>query len=290
MPEMIEAQPLEVIAPTTPPITPGRFEIPSFTDKKVPAIAEPPKTPTADSPPATDAKTEEVKPPAKPEEIQDPEAEKRKERLRVNRLYKQIADEKARREVVERQLKELQPVASAPIGEPRMEDFTDIKEYANAVAEWKVNTVTKEREAKAQAESANASLRKLSERWDTQMDAGAAKYEDFEQVVGDIKPTAPWSIAIMHAENAADVAYHMGSPDNLKDTHRIINLPPLAQIFEVARISAQLAATVPQPKKLSKAPAPISPVSGDATPPVVMEKGMEFEKFRRLRNKQLGRN
>lgn len=287
MAEVIETPAPEVILQPSPPApdAPKRFEIPSFTEKKVetPAPAEPvPEAPKADLPPAT-----EVKPPEAPKTL-DPEAERRKEKLRVNRLYKQVAEEKALREAAERERDALKPKPQVPTGEPRMEDFTDVKEYANAVADWKVQGAIKEREAQAQAQAAESQQREIVERWESQVEAGAAKYEDFEQVVGDLKPTTPWGIAIMHASNGADIAYYLAN--NQKEAKRIIALPPLAQIYEIATIGAKFLATPPQPKKASSAPAPIHPVSGVAQPTTTIEPGMDFEKFRKLRNKQLGRS
>jgi len=277
MPEVVEAPVPEVIAPTSEPSR--RFEIPSFTDKK--ADEEPVKeVPKADSPPAT-----EVKP---PEPVVDPEAEKRAQRQKVNRLYKQAAEEKARRELAEKELEKLrQPVQPVRLGAPDPANFTDINDFAKAVREHERTEAIKDYEQQQQLKASNAQQQQLVDGWNAAIDKAGEKYEDFDQVVGELKPTSAWAIAIMQAENAADVAYHLGS--NMKEAQRIIALNPVSQIYEIGKLSAKLLATPPTPKPASKAPAPIVPVSDSAKVETSITDGMEFEKFRKLRNKQLGR-
>jgi hypothetical protein len=82
-------------------------------------------------------------------------------------------------------------------------------------------------------------------------------------VVGKIEPTSPLTVAIMKAENGHDIAYHLGK--NLKEAQRIAALDPVSQIFELGRIAAKLSAEPEKPKMPSKAPAPITPLTG-ATP------------------------
>lgn len=290
MTEVVEQPPQEVIeqpaAPAAP--RPTRFEIPSFTEPAKPAVAEPEvKAPDATPPVAT-----EEKPPEAPKPPVDPEAEQaakaRAERLRTNRLYKQNAELKAQFDLAQKELEKLRtPAASSVAGAPDPTKFTDIAEYTKAVTDWAKGESAKELTAKQQHEQFTRREKEITESWETSVDKGAAKYEDFEQVVGDMKPDTAWKIAIMQCENADDVAYYLGK--NMTEAKRIIGLEPLAQIREIGKLEAKLLATPPTPKLASKAPAPITPVTGVATPVATIEPGMDFEKFRRLRNKQLGR-
>lgn len=292
MPEIIDAPVAEVIeqpaAPAAP--RPTRFEIPSFTEPAKPAVAEPaPKAPDATPPVAT----EENKPPEAPKPPIDPEAEQqakaRAERLRVNRLYKQNAELKANYDLAQKELEKLRTPAAPSVaaGAPDPTKFTDIAEYTKAVTDWAKAENSKELTAKQQHEQFTRREKEITESWETSADKGAGKYEDFEQVVGDMKPDTAWKIAIMQCENADDVAYYLGK--NMTEARRIIGLEPLAQIREIGKLEAKLLATPPTPKLASKAPAPINPVAGVATPVATIESGMDFEKFRNLRNRQLGR-
>ena len=282
MPEVVEAPTPEVVAPVTPPEAPRRFEIPSFIDKKAEdAPTEPSK---ADSPPAT-----EDKPPV----VVDPEAERqakaRAERQRTNRLFKQLAEEKVRRETAERERDALRkPEVRVAEGGPDPSQFTDIKEYEKAVRLHERDVAVREFQQQQQLKQSQTRQQALVEGWNSAAEKGAEKYEDFDTVVGDLKPTSPWAIAIMQSENAADVAYHLGT--NMKEAQRIIALNPVAQIYEIGKLSAKLLSTPPVPKPVSKAPAPITPVSGTAQTETGLADGMPFEKFLKVRNKQLGRS
>lgn len=282
MAEVVEAPTPEVVAPVTPPVeqSPRRFEIPSFIDK---ADEAPTDAPKADSPPATEAKTPVVV---------DPEAEKvakaRAERQRTNRLFKQLAEEKVRREQAEKERDALKkPEITVAEGGPDLSEFTDIKEYEKAVRLHERSAAIEEYEQQQRLKKTESWKHELVENWTTVTDKAAEKYEDFDTVVGDIKPTSPWTIAIMQAENAADVAYYLGK--NLQEADRIVSLNPVAQVYEIGKLSAKLLSAPPVIKPASKAPAPITPLSGGAQPDSTLEESMPYEKFLKVRNKQLGR-
>lgn len=281
MPEVVETPVPEVVSTPSEP-KPQRFEIPSFTDK---AAAEPvAEAPKADSPPATETKP--------PEPVVDPEAEKaakaRAERQRTNRLFKQLAEEKVRRETVEKELEKLrQPAVVQRTGAPDPAQFTDINEYTKAVREHERVEAIKEYEQQQQVKASQAQQAQLVKGWEDAVDKGSEKYEDFETVVGELKPTSPWAIAIMQSENSADVAYYLGQ--NIKEAQKIVAMNPVAQIYEIGRVSAKLLASPPTPKLASKAPAPITPVQGTAVADTEITDDMPMDKFIRMRNKQLGR-
>ena len=279
MPDVIEAPVPEVIAPTSDP---RRFEIPSFTDKTAEAgpVVEAPK---ADSPPATEIKPPEVAP--------DPEAERagkaRADRQKINRLYKQVAEEKARREFFEGQVNAFRQSVAPQQGEPDFANFTDINEYKKALVEHTKARTVQEYDQYQQQRANQYQQHMFEQNWNAQVDKAAAKYDDFDTVVGELKPVSPWSQAIMQAQNGSDIAYYLGT--HMREAQRIATLHPVDQIREIGKIEAKLLLTPPTPKSASKAPAPISPLSGSAHTETTLTDGMDFEKFRKLRNKQLGR-
>ena len=67
---------------------------------------------------------------------------------------------------------------------------------------------------------------------------------------------------MMEADNADDIAYHLGS--HPKEAQRIAALSPLSQIREIGKLEAKLLAEPAKPKAPSKAPAPITPLTGVA--------------------------
>ena len=86
--------------------------------------------------------------------------------------------------------------------------------------------------------------------WEEKADAARDKYEDFDEVVGELAPNTPFTAAIMQAENAGDLAHHLGK--NTKEAERIAKLQPLQQVFELGKLAAKLAARTVEPKTPSK--------------------------------------
>ena len=213
---------------------------------------------TAEQAPATAPEGE------KPDTGQTPEkrGQARFER-RLDRAYKAAAEAKARAELYEKELttlKAAQQPAADPAA-PRLEQFDDIEKYAAARADYEKGKALKDYQAKQQGETHKQQIARLSESWESKAEAASEKYDDWEDVVGDkIKPTTPTLMALMEADNGPDVAYFLAK--NPKEIARIEKLPVLSQILEVGRISAKLAAEPPKPKTPSRAPAPITPLTG----------------------------
>jgi hypothetical protein len=103
-----------------------------------------------------------------------------------------------------------------------------------------------------------------------------------------MQPTNPLTVAIMSSDNGEDVAYHLGK--NLKEASRIASLDPLRQVLAIGALSAKLTLDPPKPKQPSKAPAPITPVSGKEVASEEISDKDEMKDFIRKRNKQLGRS
>ncbi len=243
----------ETVAPAATPVAPSAPVTPA------PAAAPAEGAPSATSPAetASAAKPGEVKPDT-PEQ-----AEKRgKSRFerRINRLYREAAEARAERDVYRRQVEELKPKETVDPTAPKLEHFDDIEKYATAKAKHEADKALKAHQAKQQTETHRQAQQRLVETWTERQESAADKYEDWDEVVGDIKPTTPWAMAIMEAENGPEIAYHLGK--NLKEAQRIAALPPLSQIREIGRLEAKLLATPPEVKTPSKAPAPIAPLTG----------------------------
>lgn len=133
------------------------------------------------------------------------------------------------------------------------EQFESNEAYVEALAEQRAEQKLAEREQrKQQTEILNAYHDKEEEI--------RAKYDDFEQVA--YNPNLPITTVMAQTIQASDigpeVAYHLGA--NPKEAERISRLSPILQAKEIGKIEAQLAANPPV-KKMSNAPAPISPVS-----------------------------
>ena len=219
-----------------------------------------------------------------------PSAEKQGQRRyerRISRLYREAAEQKARADLLEQRLNESTPRPSDP-GMPKPEQFQTVEEYADAVAKHRETKAIQDYETKLRTQAQQTAHQQLQQGWEAKVAAAEAKFEDYDEVVGDLKPTTPWAVAIMRAENGPEVAYFLGK--DLKEAQRIISLDPVDQFIEIGKLSAKLQLGPVKPKSVTKAPEPIEP--GNATR-VTTERGSEnaktYQEFLRERNRELGR-
>ena len=276
MPEVEALAPSQPAAPpAAPPSAPAEGESTSAQN-------------IAEQAPAAPEGEDKDKPKAPPTG-QDPEKQSsRRFERRLDKAYRRAAEAQARADLLEKQIAELKPKEPADQGAPRLEDFKDIEEYAAAREKHAADKALKDDQTKRQTEAQKQAQARLVETWEEKAERAEEKYEDWASVVGRLQPTTPWAMALMHAENGEDVAYHLGK--NLKEAARIQELQPIQQILEVGRLAAKLAAEPPKPKTPSKAPAPITPLSGAAS--AATDAPSEQDDMRtwiRKRNKQLGR-
>ena len=275
MPEAVSPQAELPIAPQTPP-APRRFEIPAeetlAPPVETPAASVAPKEPVAQNSGEAEA-TPAVPEGEKPEEVTPEQAAKREGRRferKLDKAYRQRAEAQARAELLEKQLDEFrtkaQPQVAAAEGAPKLEQFDyDPEKYAAAVAEHAKSQAVKEFEAKQRTEAGKEATRKLTAAWQEKVDKAEDKYEDWAEKVGDLQPNSPFVVALMEAENGEDVAYHLAS--HPKEAQRIAQLSPLSQAREIGKLEAKLLSKPVEPKAPSKAPAPITPLTGAASGP-----------------------
>ena len=276
-----------------------RFVLPpEFTNKPAEAPKETPKEPekpVAEVKPEVKAEVVEAatEPEAKePEETTEKDPEKattRRFERRIDRAHKRAAEAQARAEFLEKELADLKAKSQpqAPANAPRMEDFTDVQEYAKAYATYEKDQAIKDYEKKQRDQAVAAQQQKLTQDWEAAVSKAQSKYDDWDEVVGDIKPTTPWSYALMEADNGPDIAHYLGThPAEVK---RIASLSPSSQFREIGKLELKLQAPPEPPKKPSKAPAPIEPVKGDAKVTDELAPQMDFEKYMKIGNKMFNK-
>jgi hypothetical protein len=246
-----------------------RYEIPSFAEEKVAPAVPIPAVPAESVPDAqnTGAEATPATPDAKPEEEVTPEqaakrAGRRFER-KLDRAYRDRAEAQARADLLEKRLTALE-APKTPEGEPTLDKYDyDPEKYATAKAEFAKTQAGKEIETKQRTEANQREYQRIVSGWEAKAERGADKYDDFHEKVGDLNLDSPVIASIMEAENGEDVAYYLVS--NLKEAQRIAQLSPMAQVREIGKLEAKLLSTPDKPKSPSKAPAPITPLSGGAT-------------------------
>mgnify|MGYP001611765694 FL=1 len=279
-----------------------RFELPKDYDK--PASETKPVTPapTEVKPPEEAKPAPKAETPPIPKELLEPDPVEEKETLgkdpestpdpvramqrRIDRATRARAEAQTRAETLERELADLRQKSAptAPSSEPKMEDYTDIKEYAKAFAEFEKANAIKDYEKKQSEKQQQQAVESLVSQWNDKVSRAEDKYDDYREVVGDLKPTTPWAVALMEEENGEEIAYYLGK--HIKEAQKIFSMNPLAQAREIGKLSVKISQEKVAPKQPSKAPAPITPVTGNsAAPAETIREGQSFEDYRKIGNK-----
>jgi len=251
------------------------------------AVQEPQQdeNPGDDAAAEIEAQAEETPPPKKPS-VQD----------RIDELTLARREAERRASDLERRLAEVtqprQPQADAPAAdaEPDPADFAYGEAdpaYIRAIARYEGRLAYREEAEKHQRET---QVRTVEQTWAQRQDAFAKEHPDFFEKINsdDLAITPVMADAIKTSEDGAAVAYHLAT--NPDEARRIAALNPLAQVRELGRLEARLAAPqaqtppaepAPQPKTVSDAPAP-APLArglrGQFKPPADTEDFAAFER------------
>ena len=264
---------------------PTEAEAPKEPEKPVSEVKSPEKAKVAEA-----ATEPEAKEPEESTDTKDPEkATTRRFERRIDRAHKRAAEAQAKAELLEREIADLKAKSQpqVPTNAPRMEDFTDVQEYAKAYAAHEKAEAIKDYEKKQRDQAVADQNQKMVQTWEANVSKAQAKYDDWDEVVGDIKPTTPWSYAMMEADNGPDIAHYLGThPEEVK---RIASMSPPSQFREIGKLELKLQAPPEPPKKPSKAPAPIEPVKGDAKVTDELAPQMDFEKYQKIGNKMFNK-
>ena len=220
-----------------------------------------PASPEAPAEPKTAEAPEAQKPPETEEDRERKrQAYNRRQAKNLDAAYRRAAEAQARAEFLEKQLAEAKPQAKPDPGMPKLENFSDIEEYAKAREDFAKAQAVKELTTRQQAEAQKREAEAIARSWQEKTAKADSKYDDFDEVVGDLQPNTPFTRAIMEADNGEEIAYYLGK--NPKEAARIVALNPIAQAREIGKLEAKLLAEPTTPKTPSKAPAPIKPVGG----------------------------
>ena len=230
-------------------------------------------TPAPDAPPEAqasegpvEAKAPEVAPPEKTYSQKEHEEALQKRLAKESRRIERIAVERARRELAEAEVVRLraerapqQAPTQSVQGEPKPEQFQDYESYLRAQVRWEIQQSQKEADTKEQAERQKREAFEQSSTLRAKLvEPGAAKYDDFEEVVfaDDVTISGAMVTAIMESDIPSDLAYFLGT--HRDEAKRIAALKTSKQYLEVDKIIQ----TLTKPPEQTKAPPPITPASG----------------------------
>lgn len=140
----------------------------------------------------------------------------------------------------------------APDGKPKMEQFSNVEDYVEAVSDWKFNQRDQINQKQQQEYNYQQNLAKTEKLY-----AQAEKIPGFDRDTFDALPLTPViAQTIVDSDVPAKLMAHL--VNNPEEIDRIISLPPARQAVEIGKLEAKLSTIAPV--KPSKAPEPIEPI------------------------------
>lgn len=174
-----------------------------------------------------------------------------------------------------------------PVTEPKLDQFQTYDEYVGALADYKAEQRIQawQNEQRAQQEAQQrANVQSEFQRRAAEFRAEAS---DFDMVA--FNPSLPVSDAMAEAINASDmgpqVLYYLGKNPN--EAARIAALPAIQAARELGRLETRI--SLPQPKTVTSAPKPVTPLDGGGSSRAIDPDKMTTEEWKAWRNQSLGR-
>jgi hypothetical protein len=186
--------------------------------------------------------------------------------------------EREARESLEARLKELEAKVSPQpaqaeadeVGpEPKPEQFSDMYEYAKALAEYTADKKLMERDREEKARKAAAEQEQKFKAWADRVNAAKNDLPDFDDMVqsSDVRVSDPVRDAIIESEHGPQILYYLA--ENSEFAKKLANMSVVSAVREIGKIEARFVRdakeSVPEVKPAavkSKAPAPINPLRG----------------------------
>jgi hypothetical protein len=183
--------------------------------------------------------------------------------------------EREAREALETRLKELEakvnPPAEQPddeLGEePKPEQFSDMYEYAKALAEYTADRKLMERDKEDKARKAAAEQEQKFKAWADRVNAAKNELPDFDDMVqsSDVRVSDPIRDAIIESEHGPKILYYLA--ENSEFAKKLGDMSVVSAVREIGKIEARFdkGDAKPDVKAVvgkSKAPAPITPLRG----------------------------
>jgi hypothetical protein len=196
------------------------------------------------------------------------EAEEFAREMRADREAERTRAEKLQAELDELRGKSRPADAKDP-KEPKADDFKTVGEYAEALAEYKVEKKFAEREAKAEQQRREQAAMAAQETLNKRIAATVKELPDYAEVIAESDIDAPPHIAVYIAESplGPKIGYHFAK--HPEDFDRINALSPIRAIAELGKLEDRLEkpakAKEPEAEEkpaISRAPSPITPLEG----------------------------
>ncbi len=201
------------------------------------------------------------------------EAEEFARQLYGDKTAAETRAEKAERELAELRSGKSGPAAAEDAKAPKSEDFKTVGEYAEALAEYKVEKKFAEREAKQAQERQEAAARAAQDGLNKRIAATVKELPDYAEVIAESDIDLPPHMAVYVAESpiGPKLGYYLAK--HPEDFDRISKLSPVRAMAELGKLEDRLEkpAKAKEPEAdekpaISRAPSPITPLEGKSAP------------------------
>lgn len=184
--------------------------------------------------------------------------------------------------------------AAAAEGEPQPEQFDDHKSYVKALAKHEAKQLLAEERRSQEKSRQETEQAKRVNTYQEKAKAFLETHPDFDEVVEDLRVSPVVLSYLQSSEIGPDIAYELGKhPEEAK---RLLQLSPIDAAVELGAIKSRITSKAsgkktPETKRVSSAPAPISPVggSGKTSAPKTLEEAAKssYSEYKRMREEQL---
>jgi hypothetical protein len=175
----------------------------------------------------------------------------------------------AARKLAEDLKSKYEPVKQISDDEPRPTDFTDINEYSKALKDWTAETTLKKRAQEEAEIKAISAQEKANQDWNERKAAAKKDLPDYKEVinsVADKNVQDAIQLAVWDSEIGPQLLYHLAKNPDLVD--KLNQMTPVRALREMGKLELELSpkAANKNATEISKAPAPINPLSKASTP------------------------
>lgn len=211
----------------------------------------------------------------------EPDTEEHKEKKgfkkRIERFQRRLSEKEAEIEYWKNQVPKTEQPSD---GKPKLDQFHDPEQYAEALSDWKLEQKQQEQAARQLADKyreKESVIREVDPEYDDLIDDFKDKYKhvnapEINQFIAD-------------SDIGPDIFYHLAKNHELVD--KILKLPAHKRLGELGKIEAKLEKPEKvEPNRVSKAPTPVSKTSGQAVSTrSIDDPDLSQSEYRRLRAK-----
>lgn len=199
------------------------------------------------------------------------EAKQTRFQRRIDQLTRKNADLQRELDVRSRPTEPAVPVT--PDHEPQETDFTDYGQYLKALTKYEIRQGQAESARETATRHHQEQFNELSRNFEPQLQSARVKYEDFDEVVAQPIYSSATQEILLQSPQGAEIAYFLGT--NPHEALKLNQLSPVAIAREIVKMETRFSM---QPKTVSAAPAPITPITG-STPVTKDPKNMTTEEW-----------